>query len=998
MSSKEVAVGTEKFTRERFSVLPEMRSRFCQTDASWLKSRSTAVNTDVDPYFGIWRRRRVRGTYPFVTATSHDSQTETIITRDADVQVRLCCDTDLLPLKQDTDPPTPVQKPAIKAESMTSISSAEIEESHEEPPEDVEEKTESEEESPQDIHPSDSSESEKEEVESVTVRVERPSRIDYDWDYFEKYRQRPRSTGRSPFPRSRSPFRNSISRDELQDLTQIEPLKKEPPPPVVAPIDRPKELIKEDQVPKTTPDQKREESPQLPEKMVPEKGQDVKSASSPNLSTAPQTKATPPEEEEKSVEPATVHSNQMINPWADLRTETKVIIEVVTSRKREVSKVTSMNEVDADGKMSRKTTVTTSKKVPVVSTQHYSLPRRTPGKTPEPIVTSPPSTKATASPVPRDAKMTTSMQSVAPSECSTRPTSVTEDTAIGSMRSTPDPSQILSPTYSEQDISSQPRQSRVNILDPYNLLGEGDLTDTKRGKGESRESVATSRRSGRKLSIAERYNSGAKSPPPPPIIWHETSNSTITNEMVTEPFKSDDGRIRKPKSVSICSEAIIDNSGRESQVHTKSSASRLFENCVKEPTITSETHLCDTPPLMQLPNPPSADHPQTTHPPITHRSASSTIDRKSRMSDPFHDPRMTESRGEKKSSMRGKSSTHSSMRSPEREILESSLDQMMPPEIKVQPEYQSPPDPIITSPLSTLDKRARREKIKRSAKDGRLFSDVDLASFPKPQEESQELERQQQTTQVKRPDTSDKFSTPETRPQDPVSGYHPVKRSTSAIPQTRAKTATPHQHQPPAPIQDLATFYPPLFTGAKVSEILRKSGETKIPVAKAPGTELVTRLTKTTHPESEKGKTGKSKMVLEQNLKSGDGVYDTKGCRMINRITVDNPPVAKKKPGFLTRILRKDGSYKKRSQSLGDLDKAAEELNGKDPQVGGEGLMATKTKFERLKAPPGSGRDDTTWEYSLECNCVNGLNTSVRFVPLLLTQCCMMTDVVSWLT
>src|ERR1700733_9570877 len=95
MNRRNVSVGTEKFSRERFSILPQMKSKFCQTDASWLRSKSVAVNTDVDPFFGVWKRRRVRGTYPFVSAAVRETQTEYIPQVDAICQVRLCCDTDL---------------------------------------------------------------------------------------------------------------------------------------------------------------------------------------------------------------------------------------------------------------------------------------------------------------------------------------------------------------------------------------------------------------------------------------------------------------------------------------------------------------------------------------------------------------------------------------------------------------------------------------------------------------------------------------------------------------------------------------------------------------------------------------------------------------------------------------------------------------------------------------------------------------------------------------
>jgi hypothetical protein len=209
------------------------------------------------------------------------------------------------------------------------------------------------------------------------------------------------------------------------------------------------------------------------------------------------------------------------------------------------------------------------------------------------------------------------------------------------------------------------------------------------------------------------------------------------------------------------------------------------------------------------------------------------------------------------------------------------------------------------------------------------------------------------------------------------------------------------------------------------------------------GTELTTRITRRTHPEEvtqgtrgvkEVIKPKRSKMVLEQDIKSGDGINDTDGCHMTSTITVDNPAVKKnikklkglndtKKcspttlnpltssatatPSFFGRLLRRNSSQqhlimpdgqendreskegdnksfcspsssgKQFSKSMGDLRVDEEEDETEDD---GQGVMITDTKFERLKPNPASGRNrnDTSWEYSMECNCVNGLNTKVR--------------------
>ena len=63
---------------------------------------------------------------------------------------------------------------------------------------------------------------------------------------------------------------------------------------------------------------------------------------------------------------------------------------------------------------------------------------------------------------------------------------------------------------------------------------------------------------------------------------------------------------------------------------------------------------------------------------------------------------------------------------------------------------------------------------------------------------------------------------------------------------------------------------------------------------------------------------------------------------------------------------------------MGDLRAPDEEED--EEETGNQGVMLTETKFERLVPNPATGRSNqqTSWEYSLECKCINGLNTSVK--------------------
>ena len=48
--------------------------------------------------------------------------------------------------------------------------------------------------------------------------------------------------------------------------------------------------------------------------------------------------------------------------------------------------------------------------------------------------------------------------------------------------------------------------------------------------------------------------------------WRETSSSTINNEMISEPFKDDEGQVQYPESMSMTTETLIDGTKKETKV------------------------------------------------------------------------------------------------------------------------------------------------------------------------------------------------------------------------------------------------------------------------------------------------------------------------------------------------------------------------------------------------------------------------------------------------
>ena len=571
--------------------------------------------------------------------------------------------------------------------------------------------------------------------------------------------------------------------------------------------------------------------------------------------------------------------------------------------------------------------------------------------------------------------------------------------------------------------------------------------------------------------------------------------------MVTAPFIDEEGEIQRPRSVTMSTETLIDNSSKDSKLTTRTKAKRQFDGQHVEPEICAETSVSDKPPPAALmipnlensprrvrrssvgvapanvpavtagPTQPTTTEPVTTIPDTTKSakqpqsqgksSTASKIPTKTDLSSSAPSLRTRERRGVSDPHLLPTSSTTaskpmpatststvaSSTKSPRTSIksppafLESSLDDFehiddsscIPSQDRLlkragefQKELRRSQEELarVSSRVSPgIDKKSRREQIKESARRGQLFSDIDRSLHTKSLSFADLVE-----------DASKKRIDEE---ETPSSAHFRQRKHSVDVPAEKPMT--------------VEKFSPKLKSceelngNRKSTTLLPPPGKLKTTPS---GTELITRITRRTHPEEvSEGTTGvkqvikpkRSKMILEQDIKSGDGIYDTNGCHMTSTITVDNPSVKKKMkkmkglsnmkkasstilgpvpsssstPGtsssFFGRLLRKssqqhlmirDGqenrhesetgrsdsdvktaSTKQFSKSMGDL--RAEDLEEDDEdetEDDGQGMMVTDTKFERMKPAPSSGRNrnDTSWEYSMQCNCVNGLNTSLR--------------------
>ena len=218
----------------------------------------------------------------------------------------------------------------------------------------------------------------------------------------------------------------------------------------------------------------------------------------------------------------------------DMKTESKITVEVTKANKKERSEVLSTTKLDEAGKMSRTTQVTTSKHVPIDPREQHLHQITGSRKTPTPTLAQRP-----LSPM-RKAQSEINVQPL--SNMSTRPSSA-DDLSIsqtqtapkipstlsyGSSERYPSRSSLKTPSPTFKHYNSDeimvPKVGRVSIQDPLHMvvLAPPESFDTK--------SVALN---------GNGYNGMMR--PIDKSRWKETSSSTISNEMTTDAFKDEDG-------------------------------------------------------------------------------------------------------------------------------------------------------------------------------------------------------------------------------------------------------------------------------------------------------------------------------------------------------------------------------------------------------------------------------------------------------------------------
>ena len=158
-------------------------------------------------------------------------------------------------------------------------------------------------------------------------------------------------------------------------------------------------------------------------------------------------------------------------------------------------------------------------------------------------------------------------------------------------------------------------------------------------------------------------------------------------------------------------------------------------------------------------------------------------------------------------------------------------------------------------------------------------------------------------------------------------------------------------------------------------------------------TEIINRITKTVYPEMiKKKKIKKKKFVFEQQLNSPSNDQEQNDCKISSLITMEIPCNLRRKSKCSkceqnqrqTSGKYTETEYYESTSFNPELEPNLTSLSSNcssetDSSLINEEDLNTLTKFQKFKPVLINQDDDqTTWEYSLECNCFNGVNASVK--------------------
>lgn len=517
------------------------------------------------------------------------------------------------------------------------------------------------------------------------------------------------------------------------------------------------------------------------------------------------------------------------------------------------------------------------------------------------------------------------------------------------------------------------------------------------------------------------------------VEWQETNSSTITNQINSEPFKSKNGSTQPAKTVSLTTETTLQNNGNERTIETKSKAIRKF-NLNKENDDGDENLDNDNPDdyrrsasrcsstntvknRVENLNSPQDDNEEEEETSFNHHS----VDNKSNKTKCNRCEQKTKKKSSNKLSRSKKDSEQDDEKVFKTIKRTSNYEERSKEENHYKEEYRKNNqnsicvknvnldfdciDLPVGLPNKLFDSLTDQNLIESYKKiPNYLFQPLDERILNDKHSNIEFIDNANNSDDLKHQKTTD----PNLSKLSFDSGVSSSMSSISYQTKSNGSTKPESISQENNTLDDLSEHSNNLNlleedfnyideTNTEYNRPLNEVSKSLVPKAKgnnlAKNTEIINRITKTVYPEMDlnKKKIKKKKFVFEQQLTSPSTHQEQNDCKISSLITMEIPYHLKKKSRcskcynkFKKNELYETTSFQNdKNNSELELEQNSTSLSSTcssetDSLINEEDLN-TLTKFQKFQ-PVLINKDDdqTTWEYSLECNCFNGVAASVK--------------------
>ena len=508
------------------------------------------------------------------------------------------------------------------------------------------------------------------------------------------------------------------------------------------------------------------------------------------------------------------------------------------------------------------------------------------------------------------------------------------------------------------------------------------------------------------------------------VEWQETNSSTITNEINSEPFKRLDGNSQTAKTVSLTTETTLQNKGNERTIETKSKAIRKFD-VHKDPEKENQSNRQTTEDggnrsasASSNTSPSKAPHQQRrpeqeeetsfNPPPSPHKSTSSRCNKceqKKSSSKSSRSKREPEQERRPRTSSRNYEQTVSKERYREEEqqygerkksrsvcVRNVNCDyEYVLPDTMFHPlaDYQRFPGDtclknyIVDTTETTENEKSNQDNLSKLSFDSGHSSSMSSISYQNKLNSQHPIGHESTIQESNLDDLNDLADEESEIRIDPVdNSNHSNHSNDDELSDGNLEERDQYSLVKPS----IDEFSKSLVPQVRSSNLRRN-------------TEIINRITKTVYPESIKEKkVKKKKFVFEQQLNSPSTDQEQNDCRISSLITMEIPcDLRKKSRCSKCHKNRKMSVSKLPAETAGDFEDSTS-FNG--PEIEADRCTATSlssacssetdslfneedlntlTKFQKFKPVLIDQNDEqTTWEYSLECCCFNGVNASVK--------------------